>query len=401
MKKYLFSFVLLGFTLLLKAQKLDFTNPALVDSMRIALNKNSGLSTQRSGDEYVFSKALEFVLSDHDTTTELRFIRNWHKMVPASKYGFWWDIPFLYRYFSGLNAEKLRKKGLLKETDFIYLNKNEDPSPLYNVFYNAAIKPGNSISISSGVTKTDVLRNDTVIGFLIKGQNLKLDFIFNGNNRIAFSELNRQYSSIVADFPLPMHTGGGKLIELGIQDGEIINYIFSGGNRRSGMVIIDQKGKSYPFHLQYVEPAVWTDFYPKGKYLDLVHNAHDLKKFLEIAKKEQLSMVMEMLLIDNTNVLSVRTMKDSREEGGRRMLVWESQKSGNPALLVLRNGYFTRDLTSAAVTLGYKWGIYCDVNFFDNAGYWIEGQKRIQFSHLNEVENGKPKYPYHRMVLYQ
>jgi hypothetical protein len=401
MKKYLFTFVLLGFTLLLKAQKVDFTNPLLVDSLRMAINKTSGLSTRRSGDEYVFNMALEFVMSDHDTAMELRFIRRWNNMVPASKYGFWWDIPFLYRYFSGLNAEKLRKKGLLKESDFIYLNKNEESSPLYNVFYNAAIKPGNSIPLASGVVKTDVLRNDTVIGFLIKGQNLKLDFIFNGNKRIAFADLNKRYPSIVADFPLPMHTGGGKLIELGIQDGEIINYIFSGGNRRSGMVIIDQKGKSFPFHLQFVEPAVWTNAYPKGKYLDLVHNAHDLKKFLEIAKTEKLSMVMEMLLIDNTDVLSIRTMKDSREAGGRRMMVWENQKSGNPSLLVLKNGYFTRDLTSAAVTLGYKWGIYCDVNYYDNAGYWEKSQKRIQFSFYNEEENGKKKIPYHRMVLYQ
>ena len=404
MKNYLIAFVLLTqlcITSTLKAQKIDFTNPLLADSLRIIKNKTSGLSTLRSGDEYVFYTALEFVLSDHDTATEFRFIRNWHKMVPPSKYGYWGDVTYLYRYFSGLNADKLRKKGLLKESDFIYLNKKEEPSYLYDAFYNTAIKLGKSIPLESGVVKTDILRNDTVIGFLIKGQNLRLDFIFKGNNKINFPELPRQYGTIVADFPLPMHTGGGKLIEMGIQDGEVINYILSGGNRRSGVVIIDQSGKSYPFHMQHIEPSIWSNAYPQGKFLDLVHNATDLKEFLEIARKERLSMVMEMLLIDNVDGLSVRTIQDSNEHGGRRMMVWESQKTCNPALLVMRNGYFTRDLTSAAVSLGYKWGIYCDVNFYDNAGYWTESQKRTQFSFYNEEENREPKYPYHRMVLYQ
>jgi len=383
-----------------KVTGFDITNVRMVDSLRIAMNDTSSKSTKRSGDEFVFLKGLEFVLSEHDTTTEFRFVKNWHNPVSASINPWWRDVRYLYLYFSGLNAEKLKKKGLLAPKDSVYLNNNERKSPPSDNISNNEVRMGKSQEISKGVMKTEIISGQQVIGFISKGVNLKLDFMFKGQDRIDYERLNVAYPSIVADFPLPMHSGGGKLIELGIHKGQIINYIFSGGNRRSGVIIIDRKGASYPFHIAKIKPSLWSKNYASQTELDLSHHAEDLKQFLKIANKDSLSLVMDMLLIDAHDGQSVRYIKDSTEPGGRRMLVWERQNSGNPALIVLFDGHFTKELTNIAFSLGYHWGIYCDVNYYDNAGYWINGYQRIRFSHIYENENGKPKKPYHRMILY-
>jgi hypothetical protein len=387
---------------ILAAQDFDITDVRQVEDLRKAMNDTSSLSTKRSGDAFVFNSALKFVLASHDAETEIRFTRNWNDPAPDPGNPYWKDVRYLYKYFAGLNAEKLRKKGFLAAGDSICLNRYEDFSPSSAPAFASGIKFGAAQKIANEVFKKEVLKNDTVIGFLIEGTKLKLDFIFKGNDRIDFLELNHKYGTILVDFPLPMHTGSGKLIELGIQDGKVINYILSGGNHRSGVVIIDKKGNSFPFHIQRIQPSLWSGKYPPGLILDLVHNVKDLQQFLEIAQNDSLSMVMEMLLLDSTNKLMVRSIRDSDEFGGRRMLLWKTQDSYNPALLVLKDGFYTDILTKAAINLGFRWGIYCDVNFYDNAGYWENGQVRTQFSYENEIdESGKAKKPYHRMVLYK
>lgn len=399
----LLSGLLLLFAACQSQTRLDFdiTSIREVDSLRVKMNSTSLLSTKRSGDEFVFKAAMDFVLSGHDSLAELRFTRNWNNPLVPKVYDYWNDVRYLYKYFAGLNAEKLFKQGLLKSKDSVYINKYEDFSHAAKPLAVNEIKTGSVQQLTKNVWKKEVLRNGIPVGFLIEGTGLKLDFIFRGNERIRWPELDQKYNTIVADFPLPMHTGGGKLLELGIQDGEVINYIFSGGNRRSGMVVIDQKGNSYPFHIERIKPSLWSEKYDPKMQLDLAHNVNDLVKFLDIAKKDHLDVVMEMLILDSTEGLSVRSIKDSTEKGGRRMLLWRAQDSSGLALLVLKDGYFTDVLTETACALGFQWGIYCDVNFYDNAGYWVNDQHRIRFSFYEETENGQPKWPYHRMVLYK
>jgi hypothetical protein len=413
----------------------DPTDVRSIEDLRQRRNQASfGL-----GDKLVFELGLDFVSRPHDAPGGIRFVTRWNQPIDVTgKNPYWNDVASLYRYFAGLEASRLKHSGELpdslngaiipyeqpsREMDFL-AEVEKAANGILPVFFDEMrtwIRLGAVQTIAEGAFRQDIhadslARNSPggrgsnskggglsmpspVIGFIISGTGLKLDFLSEPEKRINYDDLPILFPqrTIVADFPLPMHTGGGKLIELAIRRGKVVNHIFSGGRRRSGMVVIDRSGSSYPMHVQQVKPPLWAE--GQAKSLDLAHDGVDLKGFLESAKKNELSVVFEMMLLDSIDGLDLRPIHDRSEPGGRRMLVWKEQADGTPALLVLRDGYFANHLTWTAYKLGFKWGIYCDVNYYDNAGYWFTENNRsvrTRFSHIDEAG----KLPYHRMVLY-
>ncbi|MFH1845122.1 MAG: hypothetical protein ABIF77_18185 [bacterium] len=354
----------------------DATDYSAVETARRDLNHNCPESTNRCGDRQVFELGLQFVQDNQDPDASRRFIEGWlHPVDLNGGNSYWRDVSHLYRYFAGLEAAKLLQANTLPadlqeaiipleaayaEAQFLEYLGRDRAGVVPNFFQpdQTPISLGLPRELSPGIRKTAVVAAGDSIGFLIDGDDLRLDFLFRGHDRIDYDQLTIEFPErqLVADFPLPMHTGGAKLIELGIKNGEVINHIFSGGRRRTGMIVIDQEGRAFPHHVQHLAPTVWGSGHQHS--LNLSRSVDDLQTFLQLANTERLSVVMGMLLLDEVAGTSLRPIRQSGEGGGRRLVVWHDQQSGNPALLVVGQGYGANHAVWVAHQLGFHWGIY-------------------------------------------
>jgi len=409
-----FMLIVVFFSLRVLSQETDVTNQLAIETLRFELNSKSPdtLSSPRNGDIYVFETGKAFVKGSNPIERELQFIKNWGEPQNSNpQNSFFNDVKYLYKYFAALNASKLKNlkqlpveyaKYLIPQPKpysvgaFIKKAKERDADTL---FYDDKISLGESVTINEGVEKIIVLNGSKPIGFLIKGKKLNMDFIYRGKHLVKNDTLNNVYKNIVADFPLPMHTGSSKLLELGIEKGEVINYIMGGGGRRSGVVVIDKNGNAFPVHIQNIKLDLINE--KESRILDLSNSVEDLEYFIEFAKKEKLSLAMEMMLLDylgdTQNAYPINDV-NVHNDATRRMVVWETDDSKNPAYLALDAGCTANHMTYTALQLGYKWGIYCDVNYYDNCSYWINGKERVNFSW--EKYSTQKQTSYHRMILY-
>ena len=86
------------------------------------------------------------------------------------------------------------------------------------------------------------------------------------------------------------------------------------------------------------------------------------------------------------------------------MVVWRDHKGSSPALIVVDNDRGPNELTWIAHRLGYRWGVNCDVNYYDDAAYWTSignaPAVRREFAYLDDNAMQEGRMPYHRMVLY-
>ncbi len=297
------------------------------------------------------------------------------------------DQKYFYRYAEHLAQKSLGQPGLVSARaltvpqNFVQILNAALPSQTVKVSSpdifseNApvSLKTSETKMLSRNISRQSIQFSGSDIGFLLENKGARTAFLFarEGLEYEKFPALKFQGKSIVADFPGPMHTEGPRLIELGIRQGRIVNFLMGGGTRRSGLVVVTADGRAFPFHVQAINPAVWGS--PSGDQgtLDLSRSYADLISFLTLAKNERLSVFMEMLLAEEMDGASGLTpIKNFAAARGRRLLVWKNQTDATPSLLVVNREFSINHAVWAAHRLGYKWAINLDCDFIDGARYY-------------------------------
>lgn len=338
----------------------------------------------------------------------------------------WRDQKYFYRYMAHLAGapDLIKARELISPEKFLSVIR-ESLRP-QTVAWPEIFADGSKISFAPGETKLSqavllkkIQFEKQEIGFLLDNQGAATAFAFSrqGIDDAKISSLKFGGRAVVADFPGPMHADGARLIELGIRDGRIVNFLTGGGGRRSGLVVMTADGRAFPFHVQAIDPAVWgsptwalpTWSEQKNRgVLNLSRSPEDLVAFLTLARGEKLSVFMEMLLAEESLVETkvdplpgLNPIKDFSSARGRRLLVWRKQNDGRPSLLVLNREFSNNHAAWVAYRLGYRWAINLDCDFIDGARYYELGadgtSKPTVFGTAND---GSVRSPYSRVLFF-
>jgi hypothetical protein len=383
-----------------------------LEEKRLDLNKKDS-TFHRQGDRWIFGCGLNYLKSKTGDKVLSDFAKAWKDpaVSPERKR----DISPLYRYFSALAAEQVA--GSDKEIEKIKIppqkrfpdSETESRLPpelrhaKFSLFKTAIPKLGKR----DRVEEFDIIMakdgRSEPVGFYLRGSAghpARLAFTLRTDAQGytdpgSYANLYPEAAPI-ADFPGPMHSGAlmeyGKLIELGMVNGEVTNYIFSGGRRRQGMVIIEPDGTTTIHNVESVRA-------PAGERWNLSRDIIALDAFLRTAQDKKWSVFEEMLLVASSENGRMVSPAGCEQEGDYRRVL--AMDANGPGLLEVNlPGICANTIGWISYKLGFDWSVYLDVNYYDGAAYYRkEGDSLKRTIFGGYAGTGHP--PYHRVVLFE
>ncbi len=379
-----------------------------IEDVREKLNKIS----PSLGDEFVIAIARDFINNNPVTPVNIgKFLKIFKVFAYQVNDKIQPDIQELYRligYFMANDIYSFLKEhdvpsrpGILKELkDFISIEQDGPHSKFGklavnsvkgNVSYivykvlshiptaqdnvgNFVIQDNRDFQLPKAYRVKNIVRDGKDVAYLFMGDpregarvaaEFDVGFEHGGASAKKFTVFHSK-STLVLDFPVGFTTGKGKPTDIAVERGRVKNWLMSTG-RAHGLAIIYKNGtmKIVDKRQLRVKDLYMSD--RQDQYLDRpldLRNLNDYSTFISIAKSQKLSIMANMLLINNDETTLIEDGKDSR----RLLLEFSDGKMG---VLNMNVPASTAEAANLARTIRLENGvritkaIYCDTGFYD------------------------------------
>ena len=214
------------------------------------------------------------------------------------------------------------------------------------------------------------------------------------------AEENANQGELIFSAPLAFTTGNHKMTEIAIRDGEIMNYLLS-TDGKDGLVISDQDGDLKILNKTRLELDDFKDLgveidetsslgqkISTNRSLDVMNNLEDFMLFIRIMQEKKLSLLSNMLLIDDGNIEPYGN--DGADS--RRFLV--EFQDGSIGIIDSSQNMATNSLMEIAGNIGVRNAVYMDTGMYDKATYYEPGGEKHVLGHVDTDESTN------RVVIY-
>lgn len=184
---------------------------------------------------------------------------------------------------------------------------------------------------------------------------------------------------LIFSAPLAFTTGDHKMTEMAINKGNAMNYLIS-TEGKDGIVIADKQGDMKILkktELKLSDFGIPELLSQGDRALNITHSLDDYREFLEIMKKYQISLLSNMLLVDNSNLQPF----GNDQPDSRRFLV--TFPDGRFGILNSTENMSTREMMAIAVALKAERAVYMDTGMYDMATYYEPNGKTHILGHID------------------
>lgn len=214
-----------------------------------------------------------------------------------------------------------------------------------------------------------------------------LTMLMNKEGRVNMGKAEEKLGSqIIFSAPVSMTTGNHKLKEVGIKDGKVYNWLIS-FQGRDGFIISDQEGNVKILNKNKLKLSDLVEGEEETE-IKMMEYLEDYAFFFDVMKQEELSLLSEMLLIEDGEMESVS--KDGPKF--RRFFVeYEDEDIG---IIDSSEAMTTQTLIEISKAVRVKNAVYMDTGMYDMATYYEPNGRRRIMGHEDTDESTN------RIVLY-